>query len=267
MKNLKKILLAVVTTSLLVSCSGKDSKNDSNNINEASPSNQASSEIVSDGVLDFGTSADFPPYEFYDDNNKIVGIDAEIVREIGKKLGVKVNLKDMDFSSIIASVESGKLDGGIAGITATEDRKKNVNFSNTYGKSVQKVIVKKDSSYKNPDDLKGKKISSQLGSTGEAAAKDTYGEENVQSFTKNMDAIVALNSGKVDAVVLDEQAADKFASANDKLRVLEKDLAKDEYAIALDKKNDKLLEEVNKAIDELEKDGTLDKIFEKYMEK
>lgn len=269
MKNLKKVLLAVVTTSLLVACSGKNQK-DNVSSKENDPSNNSNksvaSEIVKDGVIDLGTSADFPPYEFYDDNNKIVGIDAEIAQEIGKKLGVEVKIKDMDFSSIIASIESGKLDGGIAGITATEDRKKNVNFSKSYGKSVQKVIVKKDSAFKNPEDLKGKKIASQLGTTGEAAAKDTYGEENIQSFSKNMDAIVALNNGKVDGVVLDDQTAQKFAEANKDLTVLGKDLAKDEYAIALDKKNDKLLEAVNKAIDELEKDGTLDKIFKKYMD-
>lgn len=268
MKNLKKILLAFVTTTLLVSCSGKNQKDNSNESDVSNNSNKkVSSEIVSDGVIDLGTSADFPPYEFFDDNNKIVGIDAEIAQEIGKKLGVEVKIKDMDFSSIIASIESGKLDGGIAGITANEDRKKNVNFSDTYGKSVQKVIVKKDSSFKNPEDLKGKKVASQLGSTGEAAAKDTYGEENVQSFSKNMDAIVALNNEKVDAVVLDDQVAEKFVAANKDLKVLDKELAKDEYAIALDKKNDKLLEEVNKAIDELKKDGTIDKIFEKYMDK
>lgn len=270
MKNVKKVVLALVTSSLLVACSGKDQKdNVSSNQNDLSSNSNKSvaAEIVDDGVLDLGTSADFPPYEYFDDNNQIVGIDAEIAQEIGKKLGVEVKIKDMDFSSIIASIESGKLDGGIAGITETEDRKKNVNFSKTYGKSVQKVIVKKDSSFKNPEDLKGKKIASQLGSTGEVAAKDTYGEDSVQSFSKTMDSIVALNNDKVDAVVLDDQAAEKFVEANEALKVLDKELAKDEYAIALDKKNDKLLEEVNKAIDELKKDGTLDKIFEKYLDK
>lgn len=264
MKNLKKALLVGLATVVLASCGSNENKDNASS--NASNDAAADTSIVSDGVLDLGTSADLPPYEFYDENNKIVGIDAEIAEAIGQKLGVKVNLQDMEFANIIASIESNKLDGGIAGLSKTPEREKSVNFTETYAKSVQKVLVKKDSGYKTPEDLKGKKIGTQLGTTGESVSKDEYGEENVQSFNKNSDAVVALNSGKIDAVVLDEQTVEKFAEANDGLEVLEDSLADDEYAIALDKKNDKLLEEVNKAIKELQEDGTIDNIVKKYTE-
>lgn len=263
MKNLKKILVVGIMTTVLASCGAKNKDQGSNDSSEVGKENTS---LVDDGVLDLGTSADLPPFEFYDDNKKIVGIDAEIAKAIGKKLGVEVKIKDMDFANIIASIESNKLDGGIAGLSKTPKREKNVNFSDTYATSVQKILVKKDSSYKNPDDLAGKKIASQLGTTGEAVAKEKYGEDEVQSFNKNADAVVALSSGKVDCVVLDEQTVNKFAEANNNLKVLDEALAKDEYAIALDKKNDKLLEQVNKAIKELKEDGSLDKIIDKYME-
>ncbi|MDY3005903.1 amino acid ABC transporter substrate-binding protein [Anaerococcus sp. AGMB00486] len=262
MKNLKKLILVGLAITVFASCGSKDKESASNDAS----TDKKNTSLVSDGVLDLGTSADFPPYEFYDDNNKIVGIDAEIAEAVGKKLGMEVKIQDMEFANIIASIESGKLDGGISGLSKTPEREKNVNFSDTYAKSVQKVLVKKDSGYKSPEDLKGKKIGTQLGTTGEAVSKDEYGEENVQSFNKNSDAVVALNSGKIDAVVLDEQTVKKFAEANEGLEVLEKSLADDEYAIALDKKNDKLLEEVNKAIKELKEDGTIDKIVNKYIE-
>lgn len=261
MKLLKKALLVGLAGLVLTACGSNE--------NEEVASNNASNantEVLEDGVLDLGTSADFPPYEYYDDNNNIVGIDAEITKAIGEKMGTEVKIHDMDFSTIISSIEAGKMDGGIAGITRTPEREENVNFSDTYAKSVQKVIVKEDAGYEKPQDLEGKKIATQLGSTGESAAQEAYGEENVQSFNKNMDAIVALNNDKVDAVVLDVQAAEKFAEANDGLKVLEENLADDEYAMALDKNNDKLLEEVNKAIAELKEDGTLDEIINKYME-
>lgn len=269
MKILKKLLLVGLSVSVFAACSSNnktESKNDLSDVKSDVQSEEKNTSLVSDGVLDLGTSADLPPFEFYDENNKIVGIDAEIAKEIGKKIGLEVKISDMDFANIIASIESGKLDGGIAGLSKTPEREKNVNFTDTYAKSVQKVLVNKKSSFKSPEDLKDKKIGTQLGTTGESVAKEKYGEDKVQSFNKNSDAVVALNSGKVDGVVLDEQTVNKFAQANENLEVLEDSLADDEYAIALDKKNDKLLKEVNKAIKELKDDGTLDKIINKYME-
>ena len=152
--------------------------------------------------MDVGTSADFPPYEYYE-NDKMVGIDVEIMDALAKELGVEVKMHDMDFNNIIASIQSGKLDAGAAGFTVTEDRKKSVNFTDTINKTKQVIVVRKDSDIENTDDLKDKKIATQLGTVGDMYAKDDFGEENVLAFTKVPDAILALENQKVDAVIID----------------------------------------------------------------
>ena len=147
---------------------------------------------LEDGVLDLGTNAAFPPYEFYE-GEKIVGIDPEIAQAVADHLGYKLKIHDMEFANIIASIESGKVDGGIAGMTVTEERLESVNFSDSYATGIQSIIVTQDSDIEGPDDLEGKKIGTQFGTTGDQYAQDDFGEENVQSFDKGADAVVALN--------------------------------------------------------------------------
>jgi ABC-type amino acid transport substrate-binding protein len=269
MKKITKVLSLATALALFVGCGAKDDTKAPEGSQETNPSvetaeNTGNSDLVSDGVIDIGTSADFPPYEFYD-GEEIVGIDPDIAKEIGDKLGLEVKFHDMDFSAIVASVESGKLDAGMAGLTVTDERKKQVNFSDTYATSVQKVLVKKDSDIKAIEDLEGKKIGTQLGTTGDIYAQDDFGEENVQSFTKYADAVLALQNGKIDAILLDEQTANKFNDANDDLNILETFYAEEEYAIAITKDNEKLLEEVNNLIKELKDSGKLDEIIGNYI--
>lgn len=255
---------------LLAGCGSKESE-EKEEISSSSPAKEEvvegeKTDLVDDGVIDFGISVDLPPYEFYE-GDQMKGIDVEIADEISKKLGVEVKLHDMDFSTIIASIESGKLDGGISGFTVTEDRKKSVNFSKTYASSMQSVLLKQDSPIKSTDDLEGKKIGTQLGTTGDMIAQEDFGEENVQSFAKFPDAVLSLQGGKLDAIILDEATAIKFAEANDDLKILESPYTQEEYAIAVAKDKDKLLEEINKAIDDLKETGKLQEIVDKYIEK
>lgn len=255
---------------LLTGCGSKESE-EKEEISSSSPAKEEvvegeKTDLVDDGVIDFGISVDLPPYEFYE-GDQMKGIDVEIADEISKKLGVEVKLHDMDFSTIIASIESGKLDGGISGFTVTEDRKKSVNFSKTYASSMQSVLLKQDSPIKSTDDLEGKKIGTQLGTTGDMIAQEDFGEENVQSFAKFPDAVLSLQGGKLDAIILDEATAIKFAEANDDLKILESPYTQEEYAIAVAKDKDKLLEEINKAIDDLKETGKLQEIVDKYIEK
>lgn len=272
MKKFKNALAILASIALLTSCGGKDEKKEepsSSSKNEVTQEETGSketgsSDLLDDGVLDLGMSADFPPYEYYE-GDKIVGIDAEITEYIADKLGVEVKLHDMDFSTIIASIESGKLDGGASGFTVTDERKESVNFTDTYATSVQEVLVKKDSPIKTIDDLKDKKIGTQLGTTGDIYAKDDFGEDKVQSFTKYSDAVLALQNDKVDAIILDQQTAEKFKDANEDLDVLKTAYAEEEYAIAISKDNEKLLEEVNKVIAEMKENGELQKIIDKYI--
>lgn len=266
---LKKLALALSTVVLLAACSSKDnSTTTSSSTAKSEASNQTSSTseettLVDDGVLDLGTCADFPPYESYE-GEEIVGIDPDIANAIGDKLGLKVKLHDMDFSNIIAGVEGGKLDGAISGISITEDRAKQVNFSEAYAKSVQVVLVKEDSDVKSINDLKGKKIATQLGSTGDTLANSDFDAENVQAFAKFSDAVLALQNGKVDAIILDKETADKFEDANDDLDILDSAYADEEYSIAISKDNQELLDKVNEVINELKENGELEKIVNKY---
>lgn len=219
---------------------------------------------LSDGIIDLGTSADFPPYEFYE-GDKIVGIDPEIMEAIAKKTGYEFKFHDMEFNNIIASIESGKLDGGMSGFTVTEERKKSVNFTESYAQSVQRVLLKKDSEIKSIDDIQGKTVGTQLGTTGDMFARDDFGEENVQAFSKFSDAVLALQNGKLDCIIVDDQTAIKFSSANADLELLDTPYAEEEYAIAVSKENEALLNDLNEAINELKADGTIDNILGKYI--
>lgn len=215
-------------------------------------------------VINFGTSADFPPYEYYD-GDEIVGIDPDIIKAIGDYMGVEIKLHDMYFNTIIASIQSGKIDGGAAGFTVTEERKKSVNFTDSFTKTSQVIIKRKDSDINEVDDLNNnKKIGTQLGTIGDTIAKDDFGEENVNSFNKVPDAILSLKSKKIDAVIIDKHTAENFVGTNKDLEIVDTPYLEEEYAIAINKDNTKLLDQMNEAIGALKESGEIDKIMEKY---
>ena len=155
---------------------------------------------VTEGILTMGTNAAFPPYEFYDGDD-IVGIDAEIAELLAEKLGLTLEIMDMDFSTIITSVQTGGVDIGLAGMTVTEERLENVNFTDSYATGVQVIIVKEDSDIASVDDLEGKLIGVQEGTTGHTYCSDDYGEENVLAYTNGATAVQNLVQGAVDCVV------------------------------------------------------------------
>lgn len=215
-------------------------------------------------LLKMATNSTFPPYE-YVDGGKIVGIDVEIAAEIANRLGYDLKIMDMEFNTIISSIESGKADIGIAGMTVTKERERSVNFSSPYAKSVQQIIVNKNSEIKTPDDLTGKKIGTQLGTTGDIFAKEDFGENAVQSFDKHADAIMALKSNKIDLVMIDDMTAKAFLRNNNDLKMLDSPYAEEEYAIAVNIKNTDLLNKINGVINDMQKDKSLDKIIAKYI--
>ncbi|MCR5256285.1 MAG: ABC transporter substrate-binding protein [Acetatifactor sp.] len=215
-------------------------------------------------TLTMGTNAAFPPYEFYD-GDKIVGIDAEIAEELAKRLGYELEIVDMEFGSIITSVQTGKVDMGIAGMTVTEDRLQNVNFSDSYAGGVQVIIVKEDSDIASPDDLDGKLIGVQENTTGHIYCAEDYGEENVIAYTNGATAVQALVQGKVDCVIIDSQPAQSFVAGNEGLKILDTEYVAEDYAIAVSKENEDLLKEINKALAEMTADGTTQAILDKYI--
>lgn len=216
--------------------------------------------------LVMATNAAFPPYE-YIENDQIVGIDAEIAKAVGEKLGKEVVIEDMEFGSIIAAVQSGKADFGLAGMTITEDRLKSVNFSTSYATGIQSIIVTADSKIKSIDDIGAQKalIGVQQDTTGDIYATDEFGEDVMNRFNKGADAVQALVTGKLQCVIIDNEPAKAFVEANEGLVIIDTPYAVEEYAMAIAKDNTEFLEEVNTAIAELQADGTIDAIIEKYI--
>ncbi|MBP3697116.1 MAG: basic amino acid ABC transporter substrate-binding protein [Clostridia bacterium] len=217
-----------------------------------------------DNVLKMGTNAAFPPYEYYE-GDKIVGIDAEIGALIAKKLDMELEIVDMDFNGIIAAVQNGSIDMGMAGMTKDPDREKSVNFSTSYATGVQVVIVKEGSAIKSIDDLKGKKIGVQEATTGDSYATSDFGEEAVKRYVNGAAAVQDLQNGSIDAVIIDNEPAKAFVAANEGLTILETEYTVEEYAIAVSKDDPELLEKINKAIAELKEEGKIDEIINKYI--
>ncbi len=237
-----------------------------------------------DDKLVMATNAAFPPYEYKDDNNNFAGIDVEIAGLIADKLGLELEIVDIEFGSIITGVQTGKYDVGIAGLTVTEDRKKNVDFTDSYATGIQSVIVKADSTYtsyedfytgfdadENPAGVKeGIKIGVQQDTTGDIYSSSKpaewgFGEENVIRYKTGADAIEALKTGKVTAVIIDNEPAKSFVASNEGLKILEGAYTEEDYAIAVSKDNKELLDKINKALKELKDAGEIDKIIDKYI--
>lgn len=218
---------------------------------------------VEKGKLIMSTNAEFAPYEYHE-GDKIVGIDVDIATEIAKKLDLELVINDIAFDSIIPEVTAGKTDMGMAGMTVTEDRKKNVDFSDTYASSKQVIIVKDDSDIKGADDLKNKTIGVQLGTTGDIQASGVEGV-TMDRYSKAFEAIQSLAQGKLDAVVLDAQPAKYLTADQSGLIILDEAFTEENYAIAFKKGNSVLKDKVNKALQELQADGTIDAIIGNYI--
>ena len=217
-----------------------------------------------ENVLVMATNAAFPPYEYLE-GDKFVGIDVEIAQAIADKLGMELVIEDMEFNSIISYVNANDNAFGMAGMTVTEDRKKTVDFTTSYAKGIQSVIVKADSDIKSIDDLAGKKIGVQLSTTGDIYATDDFGTERVSQYSKGNEAVAALLGGDIDCVIIDNEPAKAFVAANKGLKILETEYAVEDYAAAISKENKQLQEDFNKALKELKDSGKVAEIIEKYI--
>ena len=217
-------------------------------------------------TLKVATNVAFPPYEYYEDE-KAVGIDVDIIQAICDKLGYKMELIDMEFGSIITAVASGKVDVGFGAITITEERAKSVHFTTSYSTGIQSIIVKEGSPIASVEDLRGDKIKIgvQQDTTGDIYATGDFGEDHMARFNKGADAVQALITGKCDAVIIDNSPAETFVAQNKGLKILPTVYAEEEYGFELSLDNDELYKEVNGALEELLKDGTVQKIIDTYI--
>lgn len=244
-----------------VGCGGQESAGGDNS------GNQNGLVTSQEGKLIWATNATFEPYE-YKEGDKVVGIDAEIAEAIATKLGLEAQVENMEFDAIIPSVVSGKADIGIAGMTITDERLNNVNFSDTYVEAGQAIIVKKGSDIKGVSDLAGKVVGVQRGTVGDSYVSDSANGVNVASverFSACPDAVQSLIAGKIDAVVIDNEPAKKMTEGVDEVVKLEENLTSEQYAIAVSKKNEALLKEINTILGEMKANGELQAILDKYL--
>ena len=233
---------------------------------EAASTSAAAAELttVEAGKLTMATNATFPPYEMTTDAGTIEGIDVDTAQAIAEKLGLELQIDDMDFDAALLSVQQGKADIAMAGITVTDERMAVMSFSDSYATGIQSIIVPEGSDIASPDDLAGKKIGTQRGTTGYIYCSDDFGDENVVAYDDGLTAVQALNNGQVDAVVIDNAPAQEFIAANPGLKILDTSYAEEDYAIGM-AKGSSLEDAVNAALKELKADGTLQSIVDKYI--
>ena len=235
-------------------------------------SSAASGEVttVVSGKLTMSTNAAFPPYEMTTDDGSFEGIDVEIAGAIADKLGLELQIDDMDFDASLLAVQQGKSDMVMAGVTVNEERLAVMDFSDSYATGIQVVIVPEDSDIASIDDLEGKLIGTQRGTTGYLYCSDTpenggYGEDAVVAYDDGLTAVQALMNGQVDCVVIDNAPAQSFVESNPGLKILDTEFAVEDYAIGVNKGNTALLDAINTALAELTEDGTIQTIVDKYI--
>ena len=249
-KAIALVLALIMTASLFTGCGAKEEEKK---------------------VLTMATNAEFPPYEYYE-GDKVVGIDAEVAALIAEKLGMGLEIVDIEFNSIIPGISSGKYNIGMAGMTVTEDRLESVNFTSSYTTAVQVVIVKEGGTVTSLDDLFEEghdwKIGVQNATTGDIYASGDFedaGLGTVSRYDKGADAVAALLADKIDCVIIDNEPAKNFVAANEGLTILDTEYALEEYAICYSKDDTAIGEQVDKALQELIADGSVQKVIDKYI--
>lgn len=278
MKKFVSLLLAVLMVASLAACGQKDEPVSSPDASETTDyASMTLDELaaqlttVTEGKLTMSTNAQFPPYEMVADDGKgyegtgFEGIDVEIAYALAQKLGLELQIDDMDFDAALAAAQEGKSDIVAAGVTVSEDRLLTMCFTDTYANGVQVVIVPEGSDIQSVDDLAGKVIGTQRGTTGYIYCCDDFGEDYVVSFDDGATAVQNLMSGKVDCVVIDNAPAQEYVSANPGLVILDTEYANEDYAIGMAKDNALLQAALNKALAELKDDGTIQAIIDKYI--
>ena len=274
MKKMIAMLLTAVIAMSVIACgsSSATTATQSDAAAEEGAEEGAASEALADGVLIVGTNAEFPPFEYVGDDGEPDGFDIALIKAIGEKLGVEVEVQNMEFSSLVESIGS-KIDLAIAGMTVTEERKQSVDFSDSYYDAVQFVILPKGSAIATYDDLKGKKLGCQLGTTGMYLIDDIIAEEastTSSPYNKAVDAVNDLRNGKLDAVIIDKNPAEvfqgQFADEIDIVDGAQFGFEVEQYAIAMPKGDAALVDAVNQALADLKADGTFDELVKKYIE-
>ncbi len=268
-------ILCLALTMAFAGCGNSDDNTNTPDTNgeknsESVSGTESEQDPLADGVLNVGTNAEFPPFEFVGDDGEPDGFDMALIKAIGEKMGVDVVVENMEFDSLVASIGS-KIDVAIAGMTITDERKNMVDFSDEYYEAVQYVIVPADSEIASAADLEGKNIGVQLGTTGDFIVEDIK-DATAAQYNKAVDAVNDLLNGRVDAVIVDKNPAQVFGEQfKDEVKLFDGEspefgFEKEYYAIALPKGDEELAKSVNDALAELKADGTFDELVTQYIE-
>lgn len=267
MKKLFALLLTLAMVLSLAACGSKEetpaAAQDGAQTEEQAPA-ESGLTTVTPGKLTMSTNAAFPPYESTTDAGGFEGIDVEIAGAIAEKLGLELQVDDMDFDSALLAVQQGKSDIVMAGVSVTEDRLLVMDFSDSYATGIQVVIVKEGSDV-TLDNLGDQMIGTQRATTGNIYCTDDYGEDHVIAYDNGMTAVQALLNGQVDCVVIDSAPAQEFVAANPGLTILDTEYVTEDYAIGVNKGNTELLDAINAALAELTADGTVQSIVDSYI--
>ena len=279
-KTLALLLALVMCFAMLTACGDSNTTDNNSNSNTTTDTNtdnqntadtteptgdgDAAFTTVKEGVLTMSTNAAFPPYEMTTDDGGFEGIDVEVAQALAEKLNLELEILDMDFDAALLAVQEGKSDIVMAGVTVDEDHLLVMNFTNSYANGVQSIIVPEGSDI-TTNDLSGKTIGTQRGTTGWQYCSDDYGDEAVIAYDDGITAVQALLNGQVDCVVIDNAPAQSFVEANAGLKILDTEYANEDYAIGVNKSNTALLDALNAALAELIEDGTVQTIVDKYI--
>lgn len=259
MKFVQKIAACALAAMMLASLAG------------CASSGQAMKNIKKNGKIVMATNAEFPPYEYYE-NDQVTGFDVELAKAIAEKLGVELVIEESSFDAVISNVQSGKADMALAGLTITDERKALIDFSDSYITATQVIIVKDGSTVATSMDLNGKKVGVQLGTTGDVYISDPktfLGLDmtcEVSQYNKGSEAILDLANGKIDAVVIDDQPAKKFIEQNPGLKIIDEKLTDENYAVGVAKGNEDLVKAINDVIKELKESGKFDQLLAQYIQ-
>lgn len=262
-KKLAVLLAAMLSLVLLVGCGGKKDE-------PSTDSGEDKSITINSGKIVMSTESGFPPFEYVDEKGDVVGVDVDIATKVAEKLGVELQIKDMEFQQALMAVQNGQSDMVCAGLSITEDRKQSMDFTQTYLESSNLIIKKKDNTEINgPEDLKGKVIGTQTGTTGDEFAQESKADgvaKEVKGYQAYAQAIIDLKNGKIDCIITDEIPAKNYVAQNDDLAVAEKECFKTYTAIAVKKGNEELLKTIDEVLTEMKNNGELQASFDKHSE-
>ena len=255
------ILMATMIFTLTTGCSKTNNNNKQNTANNENQTTQQTEALV------MFTNAEFAPFEYFEGEN-IVGVDVDIATEIAKDLGKELKVEHIDFSSIVPAVINDKADFGAAGMTITPARMEEVDFSIPYVESIQHIIYKNGAEIKSMEDLKGKKIGVQLGTTGDLAITDAINEGDLKdsgaetkTYKNALEASQDLLLGRIDAVVIDKLTAEQIIKNNEELGTVIFGDISEAYGICVKKGNTELLNSINKTLERLISEGKIEEFI------